>query len=325
MITFPDWIYRQSGALPFRMKNGNLEVLLITSRKGKRWVVPKGIVEPGYDAPDSAAKEALEEAGIEGQMSSRSLGSYQQDKWGGTCEIEVYPMKVTRQLSDWPESSSRKRAWLSCEEAARKVDRKDLRKIIECLPDAVAAPKFDNDLRKGSKISSARLLYLFRHAKSSWDDPALADIDRPLAPRGEMASKAMGQYFELADVHPNLVLCSPSARTRATLANVMPALGDPKSVTYDDALYHAASTTMVRLLQAVPQECGSVMIVGHNPGMENLARYLIGKGNPEDITRLRMKFPTAALAILVLPAGGWTAIGPGSCHLHSYVVPRDLE
>ena len=88
---YPAWIYRQSAVLPYRRRDGNLEVLLITSRGGRRWVLPKGIVEPGMTAPVSAAKEAREEAGIEGAVSERVLGSYRQDKWGGTCRIEVFP------------------------------------------------------------------------------------------------------------------------------------------------------------------------------------------------------------------------------------------
>lgn len=324
MITYPEWIYRQSGALPFRLKKGNLEILLITSRKGKRWVLPKGIVDPGYSAWASAAKEALEEAGVEGRMSDQCLGSYQQEKWGGTCEIEVYPMEVSRQLSDWPEAGGRKRTWLSCEDAAKKIDRKDLRAIVQRLPEAMAASGFKRSFFDAARMLPAQLLYLFRHAKSSWDNLDLADFDRPLAPRGEMASKAMGQYFELADIHPDLVLCSPSARTRATLENVLPALGSPKAVTYDDGLYHASSRSLVDRLKSISPEHSSVMIIGHNPGMENLAHFLIGKGHSEDLARIRGKFPTAALAILELPKGGWPGIAPQSCHLHSFVVPRDL-
>jgi phosphohistidine phosphatase len=325
MITFPEWIYRQSGALPFRLKKGKLEVLLISSRKGKRWVIPKGIVEPGMSGPASAAKEAAEEAGIDGRMSAHALGTYCRDKWGGTCEVEVFPMRVTREHVDWPESSIRKRQWLACEDAALQVRNKALEKIIKSLPEALDKPQVMADFDKGIVETPRKLLYLFRHAKSSWDNPSLDDFDRPLAPRGEAASKSMARYFELADVHPDLVLCSPSARTRATLANVRAALGSPGSVKFDDALYHAGSATLMDFLRAVPTDLGSVMVIGHNPGLESLAHRLVGDGDSDEIAKMRSKFPTAALAILVLPAGGWSEIGRGSCKLHSFVVPRDLE
>ena len=121
MARFPDWIYRQSAVLPYRLRDGDPEVLLITSRGGRRWVLPKGIVEPGMTAPASAAKEAREEAGIEGRVSKRCLGSYRQDKWGGTCRIKVFPMKVTAEFADWPEAAIRRRAWLPLRAAIERL------------------------------------------------------------------------------------------------------------------------------------------------------------------------------------------------------------
>jgi 8-oxo-dGTP pyrophosphatase MutT (NUDIX family) len=108
----PSWIYTQSAILPYRMRGGDLEVLIITSRKGSRWVLPKGIVEPGMTAAASAAKEAMEEAGVEGRIVAQSLGNYRYRKWGGTCEVEVFPMEVTTQRKKWPESTFRRREWV---------------------------------------------------------------------------------------------------------------------------------------------------------------------------------------------------------------------
>ena len=129
----PDWMYRQSAVIPYRVGADGLEVLLITSRKRKRWVLPKGVVEPGMTPADSAEKEAFEEAGIEGRVDDRSLGSYQYRKWGGTCTVEVFAMRVTGESDEWPEAEVRTRAWLTPAEAAGRVDEADLKQMIADL------------------------------------------------------------------------------------------------------------------------------------------------------------------------------------------------
>jgi len=130
----PEHFYRQSAALPFRHDRGSLEILLITSRRKKRWVIPKGVVELDLDPATSAAREALEEAGIEGELSSRSIGSYQYEKWGGTCSVEVFSMAVETTYNAWPESY-RDRHWLDPVEAADRVNEPALKKIILAFAD----------------------------------------------------------------------------------------------------------------------------------------------------------------------------------------------
>lgn len=129
MNQVPEHFYRQSAALPFRHDRGSLEILLITSRRRKRWVIPKGVVELDLDPATSAAKEALEEAGIEGELSEHSIGSYQYEKWGGTCAVEVFSMAVATTYDAWPESY-RDRHWLDPIEAADRVNEPELKKII---------------------------------------------------------------------------------------------------------------------------------------------------------------------------------------------------
>ena len=129
MDQVPEHFYQQSAVLPYRQDRGRLEILLISSRRRKRWVIPKGVQELDLDAPTSAAKEALEEAGIEGDLSTDSIGTYRYDKWGGTCTVEVFSMAVHTSYDTWPESY-RDRYWLSPEEAAHRVNEPDLKKII---------------------------------------------------------------------------------------------------------------------------------------------------------------------------------------------------
>lgn len=133
----PEWMYRQSAVIPYRFGAEGLEVLLITSRKRKRWVLPKGVVEPGMIPADSAEKEAFEEAGIEGRVDDRPLGVYQYRKWGGVCTVEVFAMRVTGDSDDWPEADIRTREWLPLSEAAGRVDEAELKELITSLPERV--------------------------------------------------------------------------------------------------------------------------------------------------------------------------------------------
>lgn len=125
----PEHFYRQSGVLPFRRDRGSIEILLITSRRRRRWVLPKGVVELDLDPVASAAKEALEEAGIEGDVDDASVGTYDYEKWGGTCSVQVFAMEVHTTYEDWPESY-RGRQWLDPSEAAVRVDEPELKRII---------------------------------------------------------------------------------------------------------------------------------------------------------------------------------------------------
>lgn len=134
---YPSWMYRQSAALPYRWRDGVLEVLLITSIKRRRWIVPKGIIEPGLTGQASAAKEALEEAGVAGTMAPEPVGSYHHRKWGGVCNVTVYPLRVTRELDSWEESALRQRRWVSVRDAIHLVDNAGLRSLIATLPEAV--------------------------------------------------------------------------------------------------------------------------------------------------------------------------------------------
>jgi 8-oxo-dGTP pyrophosphatase MutT (NUDIX family) len=126
----PNHFYRQSAVIPLRRRGGEAEVLLITSRKGKRWVIPKGVIDLGSSAAESAAREAWEEAGIRGTLAEKELGRYRYEKWGGVCTVRVFLLAVEEEADRWPESGTRKREWLGVEEAAARVDEESLRQLI---------------------------------------------------------------------------------------------------------------------------------------------------------------------------------------------------
>lgn len=127
----PAYYYRQSAALPYRLYRGALQVLLVTSSSGRKWVIPKGICEPGLTPQASAAQEALEEAGVTGQIEDGCIARYAHAKWGATCCVAVYPLAVTGILSgrQWGERH-RRRKWLSPRQAAAQVSHPDLARII---------------------------------------------------------------------------------------------------------------------------------------------------------------------------------------------------
>lgn len=134
----PAYYYRQSSVVPYRVDGDGVQVMLIGSSKRNHWVVPKGIHEPGLSAQDSAAKEACEEAGVKGEVSGAMLGKYIYSKWGASCEVEVYAMRVNEILpdSEW-EETHRGRQWVSAREAADLVKEPLLRPMINSLPEFI--------------------------------------------------------------------------------------------------------------------------------------------------------------------------------------------
>ena len=130
MTSTPSWFYRQSAVIPYRVVDGQVEVALVTSRKRRRWIIPKGVVDPGETPEGSAVREAEEEAGIIGTVGPNPIGHYTYEKWDGTCHVIVFPMLVERVLEVWPESEFRERKWLPAKEAAELVGEPAVREMI---------------------------------------------------------------------------------------------------------------------------------------------------------------------------------------------------
>jgi len=166
-------------------------------------------------------------------------------------------------------------------------------------------------------------LWLLRHAKSSWDDPTARDEDRSLAPRGERAAERIREHLEAIDVRPELVLCSSALRARQTLARVLPALGPALEVRIEPILYTFDAAVVRARLGAVAFEVSSVLVVGHNPALEELAMQMADRG--DRLRDLSQKFPTAGLAEITLDAGSWDTIAEQPGELTRFVVPKDLS
>jgi phosphohistidine phosphatase len=170
---------------------------------------------------------------------------------------------------------------------------------------------------------TTRTLLLLRHAKSSWDEPGLDDRDRPLAERGVRATARIAAYLRREQLSPSLVLCSTALRTRQTLELLGRVLPDDATISLEDALYAASASRLLARLHEVPASVPSVLVIGHNPGLAELAVELAGNGG-ETVERLREHFPTAALATLATVDTPWRALAAGRAELTAYVVPRDL-
>ena len=140
MYTQPDYYDNQSGVIPFRFGEDGLEVLLITSRRSGRWIVPKGVVEPDLTPVESAQNEAWEEAGVEGVVREAPLGSYGSEKRGNFVQVVIYAMKVETVHEVWQEDD-RAREWVDVQTAAGRVQEEELQTMILSLP-AIANEKF---------------------------------------------------------------------------------------------------------------------------------------------------------------------------------------
>ena len=171
-----------------------------------------------------------------------------------------------------------------------------------------------------------KTLFLFRHGKSSWDDPGLADFARPLSGRGRRAAKLMGEYMAHSKWVPEVVLCSSATRARQTLEFALQAWSSPKpEVRFQRNLYMADADTLLQQTRRIDNSTSSILLVGHDPGMHDLALQLAGKTEDIYLKRLARKFPTAALAVFTFPFGRWDKIAAGTGEMIAFVRPKDLE
>lgn len=168
-----------------------------------------------------------------------------------------------------------------------------------------------------------RNVYVVRHAKSSWDDRAITDHDRPLAARGRRAADRLARYASDSNIRPDLVLCSSATRATQTFERIASGLGDDAEVRFERSLYGATAEELLERLHAVPVATSSVMLIGHNPGVQDLVLLLV-RGGPLR-ARLAAKFPTGALATLDVSRSGWKDLRKGGAELIDFVVPKAID
>jgi phosphohistidine phosphatase len=181
--------------------------------------------------------------------------------------------------------------------------------------------------------SPGRRLVLFRHAKSAWPD--VADHDRPLARRGQRDAPVIGSWLREAGLVPDRVLCSTARRARETWQLARTGLDAAPPVAFERGVYEEPAAGLLTLIRGAPAGVGTLLVVGHNPALEDLALMLAaaasadepspppGAAVPDALQRMREKFPTAAVAVLEF-AGTWRELAPGRARLTAFVTPRDL-
>ncbi len=170
-----------------------------------------------------------------------------------------------------------------------------------------------------------RRLVLLRHAKSSWDTDAARDFDRPLAERGEAAAPDVGRFLVERDLAPEWVLCSPAVRTCATWALVRAGLDVPPVEVFDPALYLASARTLLLRIHETPARVSSLVVIGHNPGLRDLAAELAAAADPAVGAAIAAHFPTAALLAIDVDGPDWSVVGSHAGRILAWRTPKGRE
>jgi len=157
-------------------------------------------------------------------------------------------------------------------------------------------------------------LFILRHAKSSWDDPDLADFDRPLNDRGLNTAPFMGEVMAKRNFLPDIILSSPARRALQTALLVKEAGGMNAAVKYDERIYEASPQALRQAVLEIGDEFDSVLLVGHNPGVEGFTKFLTNKSEP---------MPTASLSVIELDIKAWNDLAQETGRLQTVIRPKD--
>jgi phosphohistidine phosphatase len=179
-----------------------------------------------------------------------------------------------------------------------------------------------------------RKLVLLRHAKSAWPDD-VPDHDRPLGRRGRRDAPAAGRWLRLAGCVPDHALCSTARRARDTWQLAQTELGARPATDFESGVYEASASGLLDLIRRLPPAAQTVVIVGHDPALPELAQALAGTDGPHggqavgrtpgtSLDRMRAKFPTAAIAVFELSCP-WSELAPGRGRLASFVTPHEMH
>jgi phosphohistidine phosphatase len=168
-----------------------------------------------------------------------------------------------------------------------------------------------------------RRLMLLRHAKAA-PQGSMTDEERPLVERGRRAAAALADFVASRALAPDLALVSPSLRTRETWELLQPAFKAAPVHRIEPRLYAASAERILYLVRETAAELGALMLVGHNPGLEDLARHLIGAGDTDALIRFGGAMPTASLAVIDLP-GDWANVQPRAGRLEIFATPKSLR
>ena len=177
-------------------------------------------------------------------------------------------------------------------------------------------------MKKNNKIKKTpiRTVLLMRHGKSEWEDESIPDFERALAPRGRSDSPVMGRFLRKAGKIPDLIISSPAKRAKSTAELVAKACGYKKDIVFEESVYENSCGEIINVLQELDDTINTVLIIGHNPSIEDTVKKLIFREirNSEN----GIKVPTAAIACLETEAKFWSELYPGDCTISWFVTPR---
>lgn len=169
-----------------------------------------------------------------------------------------------------------------------------------------------------------KTLTLLRHAKSAWDDPVERDFDRPLNGRGRRAAARIGRWLGDDGAQFDHAVASPALRVRQTIEGLEDGLGRTLAPLFDSRIYLASAATLLELIQHFDDSAASALLIGHNPGLEDLLLQLTPPADPLR-AEAEVKYPTATLAVLDLPVDRWDDVADGQATLRHFIRPRDLD
>lgn len=170
-----------------------------------------------------------------------------------------------------------------------------------------------------------KTLYILRHAKAETGSASQDDHQRTLNERGIEACDIMGKYMFRHHIQPDRVLCSTAERTSETWTRLQPSFKQPPALEYSEQLYLASANEILKVIAQVPDTVGSLMIVGHNPGLHQLSLKLSKAGDESLIDTLALKFPTCSLATINLGAVSWRDVAQARGELRGFVTPKMLS
>jgi phosphohistidine phosphatase len=170
-----------------------------------------------------------------------------------------------------------------------------------------------------------KTLTLLRHAKSGWDDAVQRDFDRPLNTKGRKAAHAVGRHLKSLGVTFDHIVASPAQRVLETIAEVADGFGSAIEPAWDKRLYLASAATLLDVARETPAEATSLLMIGHNPGLEDFVLLLLQDGDESLVSAVEEKYPTATVAELTFAVDDWADIAPRAGTLTRFVRPRDLD
>jgi phosphohistidine phosphatase len=170
-----------------------------------------------------------------------------------------------------------------------------------------------------------KTLTLLRHAKSGWDDPVARDFDRPLNPKGKRAAATVGRHLRAERMAFDHIVASPALRVVETIAEFEGGFGTRLEPAWDRRAYLASAATLLDIIRETPADAARLLLIGHNPGLEELVLLLTVSAEDGLLDRVEEKYPTASVAEMVFEVADWAGVAPGTGRLTRFIRPRDLD